>query len=484
MGSGSLIPTIIESGAKCLAATRRGARYTNQRDGALPCGSRLTNARELNSVGITPGFLWQRVFRISCFLLPLALVGCTPRIINPKSCGAIGNGLADDTRAIQRAIDHCPKDGCVQLSAGTYISGALFLKSNITFALSAGATLKGTTNNAEYPSEQTRIAGIETTHPSCLMNATNCTHVSLAGRGTIDGSGQKWWDYFWKMRKERGRGVDFQVLRPRLVCFTRCSDCQISGLHLINSPFWNLHLLYSHNISVVGLTIREPSPHRAPSSDGIDVDSSHDVTISKCDIACDDDDISIKSGRDADGLRVNIPSENVTIRDCHFGTGGGVAMGSETAGGIRHVLVENCRFDGTGAAVRIKSMPGRGGTVEDITYRDISAKNVRSPIEINLAWGGDDWKKFVAPRFAARVPTELGTPHVRDIHIINLTARDCPTAGFIYGLSNSPVSDIHFDNVDIQATRGLDLRNVGSLDLNGLRIQTQSGPATLHSHSH
>jgi polygalacturonase len=390
--------------------------------------------------------------------------------------------MTDETAVIQHAINSCPKGGVVELTRGTYISGSLYLKSDMTLKIDHGATIKGTENDGEYPIINTRIGGLEMPHPAALINAIDCQHTCITGEGTIDGSGKKWWDYFWKMRQQYGRGIDFKVLRPRLVCFTRCQDSSISKLTLQNPPFWTLHLLYSNHIRVDGLTIR--APRKAPSSDGIDVDSSNDISIAHCDIACDDDNISVKAGRDADGLRVNKPSENITIRDCHFGAGGGVAMGSETAGGIRHVLVDHCTFDGSGAAVRIKSMPGCGGVVEDITYQNITAKNVRSPIEINLTWGGDDWKKSVDPKFAARVPAALGTPHVRNIHILNLSATDCPTAGIIYGLPNSPISDVQFVNVHISSDRGLGISHTDNLNFNGLTIQTKIGPAiVLHSTS-
>lgn len=390
--------------------------------------------------------------------------------INAKTTGAVGNGKTDDTKAIQAAIDRCPPGGTVELSPGTYMSGSIFLKSNMTFRIDKGAILKGTENDSEYPIVPSRIAGIEMPNPACLVNATDCTNTVLTGHGVIDGSGKKWWDYFWQQRKLRGRGVDFQVLRPLLVGFTRCSNCKITDLTLRNPAMWTLHVLYSHDIDVQGLTIR--APRHAPSSDGIDVDSSQDIHISHCDIACDDDNISLKAGRDSDGLRVNKPCHDVTIRDCTFGAGSGVAMGSETAGGIYDVLVDHCTFKGTGAVVRIKSMMGRGGTVRDITYQNITAVNVRSPIEINLAWGGSDWKKFVDPKFAAPVPPAIGTPHVRAIHIRNLTATDCPTAGIIFGLPNSPVTNVTFDHVDISAKKPLRTRNIRDINFAGLHVQT------------
>ena len=159
-------------------------------------------------------------------------------------------------------------------------------------------------------------------------------------------------------------------------------------------------------------------------------------------------------------------------------------MGSETAGGIRNVTVRTCTFTGTGGAARIKSMPGRGGVIENITYEDITATNVASPIDINLTWGGSDWKKFVAPQFAAPVPEDLGTPRVRNITLRNFTASATigprPTtvtrAGQIAGLPNSPITAVTFENVYIYAQRGMTISNAPGLKLDGLTIEAKEGP--------
>ncbi len=198
------------------------------------------------------------------------------------------------------------------------------------------------------------------------------------------------------------------------------------------------------------------------------------MCITKCDISCDDDVICVKSGRDADGLRVNRPSENITISDCVIGEGGGISMGSETAGGIRHVLVKNCTFKGTAAAARVKSMPGRGGVVEDITFDGLTATDVRSVIDINSAWGGSDWKKFVDPKFLVDMG-EKGTPTFREIHLKNITATNCAAAGVLHGLPESVLTKITFENVKIDARRGMTVSNVKDVDYGGLQISAQEG---------
>jgi polygalacturonase len=407
-------------------------------------------------------------------MLALCLLASAGELAFCAAATDAAQGKEKQTAAVQKLLDDraAAGGGVVRLSAGTYVCGSLFIKSGVTLQLDKGATILGSEDDADYPIVDTRIAGIEMKHPAALINAIDAKDVALIGEGAVDGSGKKWWDVFWHRRAVEGRGVDFKVLRPRLVCFTRCDGVRVSGLTLQNPAFWTLHILYSQNVDIDGLTIR--APKKAASSDGIDIDSSHDVRVSHCDISCDDDDICVKSGRDADGLRVNRPSYNIAISDCRIGKGGGISMGSETAGGIHDVTVSRCVFDGTSAAVRLKSMPGRGGVVERISYSDITAKDVDSVIDMNLRWGGDDWKKFVEPRFATTVPAEMGTPAFRDVTIRNLNGTG-KSAGALRGLSGSPIANITFDNVRIQSQKGMTITYADDLHTEGLKIDVKEG---------
>ena len=169
-----------------------------------------------------------------------------------------------------------------------------------------------------------------------------------------------------------------------MICFDKCKNVKISGLKLHNQAVWCVHILYCKKVLIENLNIT--ADHNIPSSDGIDIDSSDGVTVTGTFIDVNDDCISIKSGKDEDGLRVNRPSENILIEKCHFAYGhGGVAMGSETSGGIRKVEVRNCIVDaGNWAPIRFKSQPSRGGVVEDITYRNIMLKDTRKAVEFNI----------------------------------------------------------------------------------------------------
>jgi polygalacturonase len=404
----------------------------------------------------------------------------------PRRCiitdfGAVANGQTVNTKAIQSAIDRCASDGggVVVVPKGVFMSGALFFKPGVNLLVEKDAMLKGTTNLDDYPQVNTRWEGVERKWTSAFLNFENMTNVQVSGEGVIDGSGDLW------MRRGRfgwrGRGGGTNSVpagtnapavpqgvavttanistnvsgtntvpprgRPRLICFSNCRNVRITGLRLQRQAVWCLHLLYCQNVVVDNLNIR--AIERIPSSDGIDVDSCRDVKISRCDIACNDDDIAIKSGKDADGLRVNRPSENITISDCAIGSGGGITMGSEVSGSIRHVLVQRCTFTGTDSAARIKSQPSRGGVIEDITWRNIQLNRVYQAFEFNLAW------RMVPPI----VPPARVLTVVRNVRLVNFSGA-ARFGGVMRGLPDSPIQDVHFINCKVTARRGLFLENV------------------------
>jgi polygalacturonase len=253
-----------------------------------------------------------------------------------------------------------------------------------------------------------------------------------------------------------------RVSPPRAIVFQNCTNVRVSGVHLKNQARWGFVFIYCRDVVAENLNVRIDA--YIPSSDGIDVCSCQNVRISGCDIDCTDDDISIKAGKDVDGLRVNRPSENITISDCTFGSGGGVAMGSEVSGSIRHVLVERCKFTGSGTAARIKSQPSRGGVVEDIVFRDIQLTDVSRAFSFELEW------RMVPP---IAPPAKVLTV-VRNVRLINFsgTAR---AGGVIQGLKGSPIQDVKFENCKVTAQSGLILENEKIPDLAGLELKVAEG---------
>ena len=381
--------------------------------------------------------------------------------------GAMGDGQTLNTKPIQAAIDRCAAQGggVLVIPKGTFIIGSIFLKQGVNLRVESDGVLKGSTDTNDYPWIDTRIAGLEMKWPAALINADGVTGLELTGQGTIDGSGLRWWEEYWRTRAAEKGGIDphFKVARPRLVHIIRSQKITVSDLLLKDAAFWHLQLTYCDGVEIHGLKVRAPhEPVHAASSDGIDIDSTRNVLITNCDIVCDDDGICLKSGRDADGLRVNRPTENVEIRDCHVGYAHGmVVMGSETSGGIRHVRVSHCRADGGCFYVaRFKTHMDRGGVVEDILFDDIQADNVVTAIGFEMDALGKTW---LPEAFRIPVPPEKGTPVMRNITIRNLKATGCKSAGRIVGLPASPLQNITLENVQIQAGRGFTFKDARDL---------------------
>jgi polygalacturonase len=254
--------------------------------------------------------------------------------------------------------------------------------------------------------------------------------------------------------------------RPRLIGIQNSKEVLVSGLNLHNQAIWCLFVLYSQDVEIDGVKIA--AEHNIASSDGMDIDSSRHVHITNSFIDDDDDCISIKAGKDADGLRVNRPSEDILIENSHFAYGqGGVAMGSETSGGIRNVTVQNCLMDsGNWAPIRFKSQPSRGGVVENITYKNIVLHGTREAFEMNMEW------RMVGPR----LPDSNPLPVVRNVKIINVSG-DVTSVGIIHGLAGSPIQGVTFQNCKITATRGFRLDHARGVDVKGLTMDVKQGDA-------
>jgi polygalacturonase len=421
------------------------------------------------------------------FLAAACVLSTKARPANAKSFaitenGAIGDGKALNTKSIQAAINRCASrgGGVVVVPKGTFVTGSIFLKQGVNLHLDEGAVLKGSQDTNDYPLIDTRIAGFEMKWPAALVNADGVTGLEISGPGTIDGSGERWWLDYWNARRKEKDGCDphFKVARPRLVHIIRSKNLTVRDLMLKDPGFWNLQVTYCDGVLISNVTVRaHHDKPRAASSDGIDIDSTKNVVIAGCDIECDDDGICLKSGRDADGLRVNIPTENVVIRNCRVGVAAGlVVFGSETSGGIRNVKVYDCRADsGCGEVVRFKTRMGRGGTVEDVLYENIQADGVRQVFSFNMDAFSNTW---VPEKFNTPVPADKGTPVFRNIEVRNLKATNCGSAGRLVGLAESPLRGVTLENVDIQAEaeNGFVIRNATGLHFTNVKINGKTVP--------
>ncbi len=262
-----------------------------------------------------------------------------------------------------------------------------------------------------------------------------------------------------------GRGAGGGInTPPRALVFQNCSDVRISGLTLKNQARWGYVFIYCDHVVAANLTAK--AEHYIPSSDGMDIDSCKNVLVTGCYFDCNDDCISLKSGKDEDGRRVGRPCEDIIIEKTTFAYGhGGAAMGSETSGGIRNVEVRDCIAGANNwAPIRFKTQPSRGGVVENITYRNIELRDVRQAVEFNL-----EWNMRINIAGDVRVP-----PTVRNVKLINLHGTST-SVGAMHGLSDSFIDGITFENCNITAERGLTIENARNVDTSGLKITVKEG---------
>lgn len=388
--------------------------------------------------------------------------------------GAKGDSSISNTKAIQTCIDQCSAGGggTVVIPTGVFISGSIFLKKGVNLLVEKGGKLRGSTESADYPQIATRWEGIERIWIAALVNAIDLQNIEISGEGTIDGAGEVWTQRGIELRKQQPAGaipVSLTALlpRPRLMGIQNCRHVKIKGLSLRNQASWGLFVLYSTDVDIADINIT--AEHNIPSSDGIDIDSSKDIHIAGTFIDVNDDCISIKSGKDEDGLRVNRPAEDILIEKCHFAYGhGGVAMGSETSGGIRNVEIRDCLIDSQNwAPIRFKTQPSRGGVVENISYRNIRLNNTRKAFEFDMAWRMIDSK-----------PATAALPIVRNVKIINVSGT-ADAVGNMSGLEASPIQGVQFKNCKIEAQKGFTIQYANNVDLSGLTITGVTGEAVI-----
>ena len=399
--------------------------------------------------------------------------------------GAEGDNQTDCTAAFFKAIAACHASGGgrVVVPPGQYITGAITLKSNVNLHIAQGATIRFSRDSKKYPLVLTRWEGVELMNYSPFLYAFEQENIAITGPGTIDGNCdcEHWWP--WKGRTncgwkpgdvnqekdrnqlfdmaERGVPVSERVfgeghfLRPQFIQPYRCKNVLIEDVTLFNSPMWQVHPVLCTNVAVRGLTISSFGPN----TDGCDPKSCTDVLIENCFFNTGDDCIAIKSGRNADGRRLGMPSQNIIIRGCRMKDGhGGVTVGSEISGGVRNVFAENCQMDSPhlDIAVRIKNNAMRGGLIENIFARNIDVGEVATAaFSVDFFYEEGEAGKFV--------------PVVRNLEVRNLKARKAQYALYLRGFKSAPIDgvrvvDCEFNEVSkpdvVENVSGLAFHNV------------------------
>lgn len=413
--------------------------------------------------------------------------------------GAKGDGITLDTRAIQAAIDSASATGggVVTFPQGVYLSGALFLKSNVELRIDEGVIIRAIQDDQHFPDIWTRVAGIEMYWPAALINIYKQQNVRISGKGTIDGNGKYWWDKFWGDPPRSGgmwtdyntRGirwaVDYDCKRVRALVVYDSEDVLLEDFKVLRSGFWTVTMTYCSRVHVNRIVIRNNVGGFGPSSDGINTDSSRDILVENCDIDCNDDNLCIKAGRDADGLRVNRPAENIVYRNSITRAGHGLfTLGSETSGGMRNIEVYGLKAEGTNTGIRFKSARVRGGIIENIWFHDIEMNRVAYPFHFELNWYPsysypeipdqihpdsipDHWIAMTTPV----TPPEKGIPQFRDLHISRVTAKNAEMAFHVNAFSEKPISQVIWEDVHLEAAEPGFIQHAQEWTMKGVTLQ-------------
>jgi polygalacturonase len=381
--------------------------------------------------------------------------------------GAVGNGTTLCTVAIQKAVDTCAEagGGTVFIPAGKYLSGAIFLKSNVTLHIERGATLLASMDFEHFPPFKPgwRVLS-DDTHRSSLITGVDLENIAVTGGGKLDGQGKPWWEALWKDKDaEEGRPKILTYGRPRVINLYRCGNVRIQDVTIVNSPSWTVHPVGCDDVVVDGVSIINPAD--SPNTDGINPQSCRNVRISNCFIDTGDDCITLKSGKDEEGRQKARPTENVTVANCVMYNGhGAVVIGSEMSGGVRNVVAGNIVCVGTDRAVRIKSTRGRGGIVENIRFNNFVVENVKEPIYITSFYTYTDLE-----------PVSERTPIFRDIVISNFTIKNCPYTAKIFGLPEMPVQRLRVTDVTASTEEGFICNGVEGLELHNVEVNAGKG---------
>ncbi len=431
-------------------------------------------------------------------LAMLSSLNLRAKTVNILEAGGSNDGKKLNTAVIEKTVSRLAEQGggTLYFPAGTYLTGPITLRSNITLDIESGAVLSFTDDfDAYMPFVEMRYEGVvmKSFHP--LIYAYEAENITIKGRGTLEGNGSAWWTENWRIEGALKDGEKIEktkyqkafleanpdlvlepqsdwkgtlareFFRPPFIQLYRCKNILIEGLHIQNSPFWTVNPEFCDNLNITGLTIVNPP---SPNTDGINPSSCSNVHISNCHISVGDDCITIKSGRDLQGRQYGVPCQNVTITNCTMLSGhGGVVIGSEMSGDVRKVSISNCVFDGTDRGIRIKSSRGRGGIVEEIRVDNIVMKNIRKEAIILTLFYGRSFPEPVSDR----------TPVFRNIHISNMTGTQINSVGEIHGIEEMPVSNVSICNVNMEAQSGLRVIDARDITLRDFTVDTQRGPA-------
>ncbi|MBS1655112.1 MAG: glycoside hydrolase family 28 protein, partial [Bacteroidetes bacterium] len=441
-------------------------------------------------------------------------------IFNIKNFGAKDDGLTLNTKAINDAISACNKKGGgkVLIPAGFWLTGPIVLQSNVELHLEKGALLQFTKDFDQYRMVKANWEGLPQMRNQSPISATNAVNIGITGSGVIDGNGDAWrmvkkdkltesqWDKLvksggivgedkktWYPSAKSKKGSELKnpgvispekdeafynsikdFLRPNLLLLSNCKNILLEGVTFQNSPAWCLHPLMCENLTVRNVYAK--NPWYAQNGDGIDIESCKNVLVESSTFDVGDDGICVKSGRDAEGRKRGMPTENLVVRNCIvYHAHGGFVIGSEMSGGAKNIYVSNCTFIGTDVGLRFKTTRGRGGVVEKIYVNNINMKDIAGEaILFDMYYMAKDpvplaGEKRELPKVEFKTVDE-STPQFRNFRISNIVCDGAAKAVFFRGLPEMHVKDVVLENMILQADKGIDIQESSDITLRNVKV--------------
>ncbi|MDE3254271.1 MAG: glycoside hydrolase family 28 protein, partial [Bacteroidota bacterium] len=436
--------------------------------------------------------------------------------------GAVKDGITLNTKSIQSAIDDCAKKGggTVLFPAGYWLTGPIVLASNVELHAEKGALISFTPDKTQYPLVSSYFEGVEAARCQSPISAKNAENIAITGKGIWNGSGDVWrplkkgkvTDSEWKKliasggvltpdksywyssasallgaeRNDIGKLAngkqlrDYEAihdfLRPNMLQFAGCKNILITDATFENSPAWTLHLLMSDQISLLNVTVK--NPWYGQNTDGIDLESSTHVLLDGCSFDTGDDGICIKSGRDEEGRKRGLATENVVVQNCTvYHAHGGFVVGSEMSGGAKNLYVSNCNFIGTDIGLRFKTTRGRGGVVENIYASHINMKDIAGEaILFDMYYMAKDpvplaGEKREMPKIELMPFTE-GTPVFRNFFMSDIVCDGAERAIFIRGIPESQIRNIQLTNLVMKTRKGIECTEATQIGFHQVKLLT------------
>lgn len=380
--------------------------------------------------------------------------------------GVVNDSTIIQTQKIQEVIDRCHANGggVIVVPAGTYLTGSLFFKPGCNLYLEENATLKGSDAITHYQIVKTRLEGQTLDYFAALINADHHDGFTIAGKGTLNGNGHKFYDEFWLRRKVIKKCTNLEALRPRLVYISNSNDVKVSGIRMVNSGFWTNHLYKCKRVKYLNLYIYAPTSGypKAPSTDAIDIDGCEDMLIRGCWVNVNDDGVCLKGGKGTfvDKDSTNAPCRNVIVENCYFKkAGGGVTFGSECYD-AKNVIIRDCQFNGTSNILLFKMRPDTPQR-----YEDVLAENCTGVVTFGIRTR--IWTQFYDKKDRDDMPRSV----INNVKMKNIKVKSTKQFYTMIPSENYDLGSFSFENIDVTDPVGImDTSVLGSCKLNKVKL--------------